>query len=56
MPEISSAATARTSRRAGTFTSPPSPGGRLIDSLIVIPYSRIRSHPMIQASTSPIVA
>ena len=79
IPEISSAATASTRKKAGMFTSPPSPGGSVIDSLSVTPksesssstkyapqptataatdtpYSRIRSQPMIQASTSPIVA
>ena len=79
MPAISTPATARTRKAAGTFTSPPSPGGSVIDSLSVTPksessssvryapqptataatdtpYSRIRSQPMIHASSSPIVA
>ena len=33
IPEISSAATASTRKKAGMFTSPPSPGGSVIDSL-----------------------
>ena len=36
-PKISSAVTARTSAAAGTFTVPPSPGGRAIESERVMP-------------------
>jgi hypothetical protein len=39
MPAMSTPATAKTSKKAGTLTSPPSPGGRVIDSLSVTPKS-----------------
>ena len=43
MPEMSRAATANTRNRAGTLTSPPSPGGRLTESGRVIPNSESSS-------------
>ena len=42
-PEIKSAAAASTSSRDGTFTWPPSPGGREIASLSVTPKSELNS-------------